>query len=188
LSTADVDLGLVSKTDIVSVSNGGAGMLNIFNITPLTDDDGDWLSVATSGSDDTTNVTTLEITIDREGLEPNSYGGVLLIEAVGLTPVLVTVVMEVPEITFQGTIIIEAIDLRTAEVVATTETTDLENFDYVFNALPVGQYTLIAGTDFDGDGKICEDDDLCGMFEDTITVLENETTGELDFLVSPAAP
>ena len=56
-------------------------------------------------------------------------------------------------------------------IVATAETTDLENFDYVFSVLPVGQYTLIAGTDFDGDGEICEDDDLCGMFEDTITVL-----------------
>jgi len=188
LSTDDVDLGLVSRTEIVSVSNSGTGMLNIFNITPLTDDDGDWLSVTTSGSNDTTNVTTIEITIDREGLEPNFYGGVLLVEAVGLTPVLVAVEMEVPEITFEGTIIIEAIDLGTGEVVATAETTDLENFDYVFSVLPVGQYTLIAGTDFDGDGEICEGDDLCGMFEDTITVLENETASDLDFLVSPPTP
>ena len=188
LSTEDVDLGLVSKTEVVSVSNGGTGMLNIINVTPLTNDGGDWLSVTTSGSDDTTNVTTIEISIDREGLEPNFYSGVLLIEAIGLTPVLISVEMEVPEITFEGTIIIEAIDLRTAEVVATTETTDLENFDYVFNALPSGRYTLMAGTDFDGDGEICEDDDLCGMFEDIVTVVENEMTSDLDFLVSPPAP
>jgi len=188
LSTEDVDLGLVSKTDVVSVSNGGTGTLNIINVTPLTDDEGDWLSVTTSGSDDTTNITTIEITIDREGLEPNFYTGVLLIEAVGLTPTLVFVEMEVPEITFQGTIIIEAIDARTNEVVATTETTDLDNFDYVFNALPPGRYTLMAGTDFDGDGEICEDDDLCGMFEDTVTVVADEISSDLDFLVSPPAP
>jgi serine protease len=188
LSTEDVDLGLVSKTDVVSVSNGGTGTLNIINVTPLTDDDSDWLSVATSGSDDTTNVTTIEITVDREGLEPNFYSGVLLIEAVGLTPVLVAVEMEIPEITFQGTIIVEVIDMDTNEVVATTETTDLDDFDYVFNALPPGRYTLTAGTDFDGDGEICEDDDLCGMFEDTVTVVENKMTSDLDFLVSPPAP
>ncbi len=184
LSTDEVDFGLVGNKQVVTVSNGGGGMLNIIGITDLEDDLGDWLSASTSGSSDTTNVTTIEITVDREGLEPDFYSGIILIEAEGLRPVFIVVEMEIPEITFEGTIIVQAINRGTGELVATTATTDTEDFEYTFDELPVGTYVIIAGTDFDGDGEICEDGDLCGSLEDSVTVLENEILADLDFLVS----
>ncbi len=184
LSTETVDFGLIGDDQSVNVSNDGSGTLNIISVTALADDGGDWLSVSTSGSDDTTNVTTIEISVDREGLDPDVYTGGVLIQGEDLAPTLIARRMEIPNITFLGTIVIEAVDADSGEVLASTGTTDADDFEYAFNDLPVGTYLLIAGTDLDGDGEICEEDDLCGSFDELVTVLAGEQITGLDFLVS----
>ena len=184
LSSLDVDLGLVAKQESITVTNDGDGMLNIVSVTPLTDDGGDWLSVTTSGADETTNITTIEIIVQRDELEPDFYTGGILIQAEGLRPELILVELEVPEITFEGTVVIEVVDQGSGVVIASTETTPADDFTYRLDSLPAGTYVIIAGTDFDGDGEICEDDDLCGSLPESVTLAADQTVTDLDFVVS----
>ncbi len=184
LSSEQLDFGLADHVEELSIGNGGGGMLNVISVDVLTDDGGDWLSVVTSGSDDTTNVTTVTATVERAGLPIGTYTGALLIQAEGLVPALVNVQMTIPEITFEGTIVVRAVDETSGEIMASTETDDGVNFAYTLEGLAPGSYLLIAGTDLDGDGEICEQTDLCGSFEGAVSVTADTPASEVDFVVS----
>lgn len=185
LSTNDVDFGLVGNSQDVAVTNSGDGVLDVTSVTDFEDDRGAWLSTTTSGTNDTTTVTTITITVNREGLEPGVYTGTILVQALDVVPVAISVRMEIPQITFVGTILVEAVVADSGQVMARTSTSDAEDFVYTFANLPAGTYMITAGTDNDGDQMICEEDDLCGSFSDPVTVAQDESAEDIDILVSP---
>lgn len=181
LSTNALDFGIEDDVQEVTVTNLGGGMLNITDLAIETDDGGDWLSASLSGSSETSNATAIEVEVERIGLDPGSYSGTITVTAEGLPDQTISVNIEVEALAFMGTIIVEAFDPESFVTVKSTETTDAVRFEYVLEDLPPGNYLIFAGTDLDGDGEICELGDLCGSYDDMITVVAGEENTEINF-------
>ncbi len=172
----------------IQLSNSGGGSVNISNILAVEDDNLDWLSVSTGQEPGTNiNITSLILEVDRAGLPDGVYEATVTLVAPEVPSATIFVQLQVGGMTFEGTILIEALNPETMDIVASTSTSNERNFVYVFSTLPIGEYLLIAGTDNDGDGLICEDEDadLCGAIEDAIVVTSGGVTNNVDFVVSP---
>jgi len=62
-----------------------------------------------------------------------------------------------------GTVFVDLVD-PTGGVAQEVQTTVAGNYIYTFADTPAGTYTLIASTDSDGDGVLCEVGDYCGAY------------------------
>lgn len=171
----------------ITLSNGGGGIIEITTISSREDSGGDWLAatlIDEAGSGVSNRGLVIEVT--RGSLPEGLYTGRVTIRAEGLPDTILDIQMQVGRTSFQGTIIIEAISAETGDTVASTQTSDQMSFLYVIGSLPVGDYLVMAGTDGDGDGTICEDGDLCGSLEGTVTVRPDNTLTDIDFIISPS--
>ena len=64
-----------------------------------------------------------------------------------------------------------------------------DGYAYRFQ-LPAGEYSVLASTDIDRDGILCEAEDICGRFPvnndpEPIQIRAGETRSGIDFLVRP---
>lgn len=186
LDASSLDFGLIVDEQTITITNMGGGMLNVTSAVDEEDDGGDWLSTRLEGSDTTTNATTLVVVVDRDGLDGGPYTATITLEAEGQTDQTIEIQMEVTTSGFADVIIVEAVDSTTFETVARTETTAAENYEFIIEDLPAGNYLILAGPDTNGDDEICSGDDLCGSFADIVAVEAGITTEEINFVV--AAP
>ena len=182
----------------LSVSKVGDGVLTVASAS----DDADWLTLAPAdvGAD---GLGTYEVSVDRSSLAAGTYSGTLSLVSSSNT-VNVPVVMNVgnvvpPDAGFQIALLV---DSASSEVVA-VDAMPFPLFDGVYPyAFPnvigakddnvlVGRYLIVAGTDNDNDGFICDAGEACGAYP-VLDLLSStsfgETTFDLDFDTSfPAA-
>ena len=184
LSETSLNIGASTTETQITVSNGGAGVLDVTDVTTETTDGADWLIVTTSGSSDTTNITTLEIFINRSGLGDGVYDGTITLIAAEADPAVISVQMWVGQGDYDGMIVVVLIDVDTDQVVASVQTTAALDFLYTFPIVPPGTYELYAGSDLDDNGVICEEGDLCGSYESQVQVSEGDELTGIDILVS----
>ena len=59
-----------------------------------------------------------------------------------------------------------AIDWDTDETIAQVEVDPSSNGSFVFDALPAGYYYLVAGTDLNDDGYLCDEGEWCGSYQE----------------------
>ena len=65
------------------------------------------------------------------------------------------------------------------------------NYQFQFPDVPAGEYKIVAGTDTDNDGFICDDGEACGEFitrDQPIVVEVDRDLAGLDFLVNYESP
>lgn len=187
LSTTTLDFGTTEDQLQVIISNIGGGVLNVTDIIESEINGGDWLEASASLPRPDTNLSLIVVTVDRTDLEPGTFDGVVTVEAEGQDDQNIIISIEVAGGsggTFDEIVIVEAVNVMTGDIVASTETSEAEDFEYTLSDLPVGTYIIIAGTDLDGDGETCEADDFCGSFDGAATVNPDETTTGIDFTIS----
>jgi len=146
----------------VAITNTGVGEIDVDPPTVTTNDGHPWLAAAlTPGT-----ITPVVVTVDRDGLPAGRYAGrVTLISTGGTAVVEVTLdvafVSVLPDV---GTVVVRLESATDGTVVAEVETDRDAAYAYAFADVAAGRYTIVAGTDHDGDGRLCETDDLCGAY------------------------
>jgi serine protease len=170
----------------VALTNTGVGTLEVAPPVVITTDGHDWLAARLTPE----RGTPLIVEVDRAGLPARRYAGRVLLEAAGVTRVVevsmeVVATARVPDI---GTVHVRLLDPATGQVAAAVESRPEDGYAYAFGPIPAGAYQLLAGTDRDGDGTLCEADDFCGAYpvlnEPVTLEVAGEAVGGLDFALT----
>lgn len=179
VSTTSLDFNNYINTLQINITNPGIGTLNITEIT----DDAPWLTVSpTSG----TAPLTVIAAVDRTGLADGNYTATITItsDAPQNPTETVSVQMTVGGETLGnvGTVFVLVVD-EAFETVSETETSRAQNYAFTLPETPAGTYTIVAGTDRDDDGFICDLEDACGSFPEPVTVTAGEERSGIEILV-----
>ena len=166
------------------VFNLGGGDLEVQTPTVVTDSGGNWLAVELSGEE-------LTVSVDRSGLADGAYKGrVELASNGGNGSVEVKMQVGFDESSNIGDIIVLALDSRTLNSVSQSDdATFVGGYQYQIFPFPSGDYLILAGTDKDDDGFICDPGEFCGTFPVSnqpvpVTVEAGLDTSGIDFTVS----
>jgi serine protease len=163
------------------ISNAGSGVLNITDIAS----DQPWLSVIpTEGN----APLTVHLTVNRNGLSQGNYQGTVTITsdaAQGQASATVEVFMTVGEVVFGnvGNIFVLLIDEANQQTVAQVETDFSQGYAYSIGGISPGSFLVVAGTDRDEDGIICDIEDACGFYPLSVTVNAGSDLSNLDFTI-----
>ncbi len=184
-----LNFGATTSALEVELSNAGSGALQI-TATSSTES---WLRVNPLAVDGDA-LGTYVATVDRAGLADGVYTATLSFDS-SLNSVQVPVIMSVGSGGFGGNVghvYIVVVDPSTGETVLGTETDFASgNFPYLMSGVPAAEYLIVAGTDYDNDGFICDEGEVCGEYltrdQPIVVTVDRELSG-LDFLVNYAAP
>ncbi len=171
-----LDAGVVlfespAGTSRVNISNVGGGLLTVTGVGATTNSGGGWLSAATfgTGQSGSTNVSGVELTVNAIGLQDGEYTGQVQLESNGGNANL-QVNLSLGD--GSGTIpsyevFVLAVDVNVdpPETRAQYVLNTTGSLDYALRDLEAGEYVIVAGTDEDEDGFICDDGEpLCGLY------------------------
>ena len=191
LSPPVLSFGVARTDESAYVFNDGVDPLVVTGLEISTADGQAWLTATLEGPGDSTrNTDRVRVQVERAGLTEGNYFGEVTVRSNGgdvTVPILVEVVQSLPPPP-NLPIFVQAISVETGEVVAEVSVNPVVNLDFVFAALPVGDYVFRASSDVDGDGTTCEVGDFCGGFpvrEDLRprTVVRGFTLKNIDFSV-----
>jgi len=135
------------------------------------------------------------VTVDRAGLPAGRYAGRVTIASTGGARV-VEVSMDVafasvlPDV---GMVVVRLVAAADGAVVQEVVTGRDAGYAYTFDGVDAGSYTVVAGTDRDGDGEPCETDDLCGAYPvlnepAVIDVSGDSSVAGLNFALTSSGP
>jgi serine protease len=167
LSSESLRFRWSDTTHTVRVSNAGAGFLSLALFPANSTDSGaGWLSsfCTLTVPPSPTNVAEVVVSVDRTGLADGVYCGSVLVTSPLAVLGSIRVVMEVgaAPLLEGATFQIVAREVGTGTVRASGFAYPWEGYRYLLQGLLPGDYTLFAGTDFDGDDVFCEGPDWCG--------------------------
>ena len=166
------------------VFNLAGGTLEVQTPTVVTESGGNWLAAKLAGED-------LTVSVDRSGLADGKYQGrVDLTSNGGNGTVEVQMQVGVDESSNIGDILVLALDSRTLNSVSQSDdATFTGGYQYQVFPFPSGSYLILAGTDNDHDGFICDAGEFCGTFPVSnqpvpVTVEAGLDTSGIDFTVA----
>ena len=166
------------------VFNLAGGTLEVQTPSVVTESGGNWLAAELSGED-------LTVSVNRSGLVDGRYKGrVELASNGGNGMVEVQMQVGVDESSNIGDILVLALDSRTLNAVSQSDdATFTGGYRYQVFPFPSGNYLILAGTDNDHDGFICDDGEFCGTFPVSnqplpVTVEAGLDTSGVDFTVA----
>ncbi|MEM8712426.1 MAG: hypothetical protein AAGG01_15850, partial [Planctomycetota bacterium] len=177
----------------VDVSNAGTGLLTVSELIINTNSGGEWLIASTSGSGTagSTNVSTIDVSVNAIGLGNGSYTGSVRVVSDGGTATLgVTLTVGGGGSVPGYEVFVLAVDVNAdppetrAQFVLNTG----GSLDYRLRELEAGGYVIVAGTDEDNDGFICDEGEpLCGLYPSLglATLVTLGETGEISGLDFP---
>jgi serine protease len=168
-----------------AVTNAGIGTLQVTQIT----DNASWLILSPSSG---TAPITVDAIVDRAGLAPGPYSATIQVKsdaAQGSSLATVHVEMKVGGKTMGdvGTVFLLVLDQETLEPVGQTETDASRNYLFSAGGIAPGTYRVVAGTDRDNDGFICDIEDACGYFPDLVTIKAGQETTGITLLIGEIA-
>ena len=167
------------------VTNAGIGTLQVTGIT----DSAPWLTVSqTSG----TAPITIETIVDRTGLADGDRTATIQIvtdATQGPRTASIAVEMRVggKSTGSVGRVFVLVLDDHSSETVAQAETDASQGYAFTTPRVAPGTYQIVAGTDLDDDGSICDLEDACGFSPEPVTVLPGQDTPAIDFVVTTIA-
>lgn len=145
----------------LDVSNAGSGALNLEPIS----DDAPWLTVSAQAVDQN-GLGRYSVNVNRSGLADGTYAARIELRS-NVNDISVPVLMRVGS--FSGSVdagkqYVLLVDPESFEAVAQDEVPiSNSQYNYAFSVVE-GDYLLIAGTDSDDDGLICDEGEACGAF------------------------
>ncbi|MGK0218347.1 MAG: subtilisin family serine protease [Planctomycetota bacterium] len=180
---------------VVSVANVGSGTLNVDTPTASTNSGGNWLSatrvtIQTPVSSDTSGI---DICVNAGALADGLYTGQVNLEtnapSGGNSTIAVSLSIGGGGGIVDRTVFVLAVNANSnpAQTVAQRIVQTGGNLSYNFTGLPPGEYLIVAGTDEDNDGFICDDGEpLCGIYPSLADVVilslgEDQIIGGLGF-------
>ncbi len=189
VSPPSLNFGSNTNSATLTASNSGSGNLNIISVT----DNASWMVVSGSG------LGTYSVTADRAGLGTGTYNGTITFNS-DVNDVNVPVIMSVDSASsgssanagYHYVLLIDPDESDPYKRVKRQFNVAARNgvYDYTFNmkSEPNSRYFILAGTDFDNDGDICDNGEACGAFLtlDQLFYLENIDADRhnLDFTTS----
>lgn len=162
-----LDFGSSKLAQTLTLSNGGTGALTI-NAVEVSSN-APWLSIAPDNvaSDGTGSY---RVQADRSGLVPGLYAGTITARSTA-NDVSITVRMEVASLStsddagFHYVLLVDEQADEDADPIAQVELEPSDGeYTFEFTEIPSGRYFLVAGTDSNNDGFICDEGEACGTF------------------------
>lgn len=167
------------------ITNAGIGTLSVTGVTG----NAPWLTLSPASG---TAPLKVQATVDRTGLTEGERTATIRVNAdatQGARSASVQVEMRVGGKTMGdvGEVFVLLLEPASSDPVAQTETDATQ--DYSFRTPPVkpGKYEIIAGTDLDDDGFICDIEDACGLTSEPVTIRSGQETSGIDFVLSTIA-
>ncbi|MCU7876439.1 MAG: S8 family serine peptidase [Candidatus Thiodiazotropha sp. (ex Lucinoma borealis)] len=162
------------------------GALGTVQIT----EDISWLSL-TANQVDGSGFGSYAVSVDRSGLAPATYSATFQINA-GSATATVEVIMQVLDVTLTGdagTHYVLLVDQSTDEVLQQDEVEAVgESVSYSFSDVGSGDYLIVAGSDMDMDGIICDAGESCGAYstvsQPRVITVGTEDITDRDFITS----
>lgn len=168
-----INFGLTQPSATLTVSNGGGGTLVV---SDPSEDSGGWLTL-TKVSVDTNGIGSYAVTVDRGGLAVGTYTANITFTSTGGNKT-VPVIMQVPDANTSltadaGYHYVLLVDPKTSDTVATVAAAVSNGvYQFTFKDVAAGSYQIMAGTDMNNDGFICDTGEACGAY----TTLDLPTT------------
>ncbi len=187
VSTSTLQFNSYLSSLSFQVTNAGTGALRVTNVS----DNASWLSLTpTSGE----APLTVQAFMDRSGLRVGTYTATISVQTdatVGQKTATLQVLAEVGDRVSGnvGTVYVLVLEPDSDEPVAQAETDASRDYAFATDPVPAGTYFVLAGTDRDDDGFICDIEDACGSYPLPVSVRAGSTVSDLVFplseLVSP---
>ena len=179
-----LDFGNATTALILTASRVGAGALTVTAFSS----DATWLAVAPATVDGS-GLGTYTASVSRAGLANGSYRAAITFTAGGKT-VVVQVAMwvgaDAPATGDAGFLYVLVLDSTFTAVGQAQGRGASGTYDFLFTGAPAGSYYLVAGTDQDDDGLICDAGEACGAWPTMGTatpVVVGANVSGLDFTV-----
>lgn len=157
-----LNFGTISDTAFLEVENSQGGELQVTSVT----NSNEWISTEPFDVDDG-GLGTYLVQIDRTGLPNGLYSETIDIDS-SANSIQVDLVTEVTSFDFSpnsGFLYVLLVDPTTFETVD-GQALDIVAGQYTFELtnIPDGEYYIVAGTDSDSDGFICDYGESCGAY------------------------
>ncbi len=164
------------------ITNAGIETLRVTSIT----DDASWLTLSPSSG---TAPLTVEATVDRTGLSEGERTATIQVTSnatQGTQSATLLVEMRVGGKTMGdvGEVFVLLLKPTSSDTVVQTETDATQGYAFATPPVAPGKYQIVAGTDLDDDGFICDIEDACGFSPGLFTVRSGQDTPDIDFVLS----
>jgi serine protease len=163
------------------ITNAGIDTLRVTSVT----DDASWLTLSpTSG----VAPITVEATVDRAGLSEGEWTAAIQVSSnatQGTQSATLLVEMRVGGKTMGdvGEVFVLLLEPTSSDTVVQTETDATQGYTFATPPVAPGKYQIVAGTDLDNDGFICDIEDACGFSPGLFTVRSGQDTPDIDFVL-----
>lgn len=154
-----LNFGLTATTVTLTASNAGGGDLQLQRVY---ENSGGFLSITTDGTGEYT------VTVNRKGLSAGTYSATITFQSNANT-VNVPVIMQVGDTTASsanaGHYYILLVDAATKEALKQVSVNSSNGiYEFQFSGIARGNYLVVAGTDMNNDGQICDGGEACGAY------------------------
>ncbi len=154
-----LNFGLTATTATLTVSNAGGGELLLQRVY---ENSGGFLSITTDGTGE------YKITVNRKGLSVGTYSATIAFQSNANT-VNIPIIMQVGDATTvsnsAGHYYILLVDTTTKEAVKQVSVNSSNGtYEFQFTGISKGTYLVVAGTDMNNDGIICDGGEACGAY------------------------
>lgn len=157
-----LNFGTQGTSATISLTNGGTGSLGIVSVS----DNAGWLVVGPA-ADPGTGLGMRTVTVNRSGLAAGTYTGTITLASTANT-VAMPVIMQVDASSVTanvGLLYVMLADPVTDEVrYHASAIASAGAYRYFINNVAPGSYILMAGTDYNNDGYICDAGEACGFY------------------------
>ena len=183
LTVSAVQLNFDTMLDTLAFSavNAGGGALFINSVT----DDVPWLTLTPASGNAPLS---LRARVDRSLLPTGTHTGRITIASnAGQNPsatVDVTVKVSAVGAGNVGTVFVLVLNPQSSTTVGQAETNVGQGYAFAIPAVPPEVYFVVAGTDRDDNGLICEEEDACGVYPDLVTITSGQSTPTINFTVA----
>lgn len=178
VNPTSLNFGLDQSQLILTLDNSGSGELQVENISA---ESGGMLTIEGS------RLGEYVVKLNRANLATGTFSATITV-ATNANVVKIPVIWQVGDPNATGNAglhYVLLIDPKTSETIEEITTSATQGiYSYQFDQVPQGTYLIVAGTDFNNDGLICDIGEACGAFSTTSrpTSLEvNANRSEINF-------
>lgn len=162
VSPGVLNFGNLSGEVFFQISNTGSGVLSITNVEPMVA----WVTIV-PGAVNTAGLGTYRAIASNADLPRGTHNGTIEIHSSAGTR---TMPVTISKLNFNvgsllGVVHVQVHDANTGALVRAQTVPGREGLSsFMFDDLPLGTYTVTAGTDFNNDGNVCDPGEICGSY------------------------